>query len=273
MRRFFALLLCLLLLAAPLAHAEETAARLPVYVDGLLRLRGWLVGETPYLSPLDVCRLFSLDAEETADAGLYTLAVDEWRLEARADSEVCTADGRLLYCPEGFRTLEGRVCFPAETVGRLFGLEFSFDGARCETTSRGFRLLCGGTDYYAAHFSADDLYWLCHIIHSEARWEPLAGKIGVGNVVLNRVKDPHFPDTVMAVVLERTPVTQFSPVETGEVAAEPEEEAALAARLCLEGYNTVGESLFFVNPERGDGVWFAEALTPTVTIGLHHFYK
>lgn len=271
MRRLLALLLCLCLLPAPAARADTAPVR--VYVDGLLRLRGALVDDTLYLCLAELCRVLALEAEESFDGESYALSLSGWRFEARRDSEVFTADGRLLYCPEGLRVLDGRVCFPAETLGRLFGLEFRFDGTKAEAESEDFRLLLGGEDWYRSHYSADDLYWLAHIIHSEARWEPLAGKIGVGAVVLNRVRDPHFPDSIMQVVLERTPVTQFTPVETGEVTAEPEEEAQLAARLCLEGYNTVGESLYFVNPERGDGSWFAEALTPTVTIGLHHFYK
>ncbi len=306
MRRLLALLLCLALLSAPAACADAQAqrgtpgedspgggnvraadkrgevaspapaaepTRVRVYVDGLLRLRGDQAEGRLWLCPAELCRLFELDAAESFEGGRYTLSVGVWRFEAEEASEVFSADGRLLYCPEGLRLFDGRVCFPSDTVGRLFSLTFRFDGEKAETDSGSFRLLLGGEDYYQTHFSPDDLYWLEHIIQSEARWEPLAGKIGVGSVVLNRVRDAHFPDTVTGVVLERTPVVQFSPIETGEAAAEPEEEAKLAARLCLEGFNTVGESLYFVNPERGDGSWFADALTPTVTIGLHHFYK
>ena len=58
-----------------------------------------------------------------------------------------------------------------------------------------------------------------------------------------------------------------------EVLAEPDERAVLAACLCLEGYNPVGDSLYFMNPETGDGTWFEHALNPTVTIGHHQFYS
>ena len=46
----------------------------------------------------------------------------------------------------------------------------------------------------------------------------------------------------------------------------------IAACLVLEGYNTVGGSLYFVNPEAADDAWFRQSLTPTVVIGHHHFY-
>ena len=145
--------------------------------------------------------------------------------------------------------------------------------ATWELDDSGFRLLEGGEDYYTVHYHADDLFWLSHIIYSEADREPLAGMIGVGNVVLNRVADAHFPDSIMSVVLEDQPTFQFSPVETGEVMEPPDERALISTYLVLEGYNTVGDSLYFVNPDRGDGTWFDETLTPTVTIGRHHFYR
>ena len=40
---------------------------------------------------------------------------------------------------------------------------------------------------------ADDIYY-------EAAHEPLAGKVAVGQVVLNRTRDPHYPPSVCSVV-------------------------------------------------------------------------
>ena len=274
-RRFLCLALALLLLASslPAARAAESAPRaVRVYVDGLLRLRGYDCAGTLYLSAEDVCTLFGLRHEAAQDAEGYTLRLDDWAFSAPAGAEVCTADGRYLYCPEGYRGIEGRVCFPADVVGRLFGLSFRFDGQRADADTSRFQILRGGSGWYSAHFSPDDLFWLSRIISSEAYGEPLAGMIGVGNVVLNRVKDAAFPSSVMAVVLDRENSTQFSPVDTGHVADEPDESAVIAACLALEGYSTVGESLYFVNPDCADDTWFRTELTPVVTIGHHHFY-
>ena len=44
------------------------------------------------------------------------------------------------------------------------------------------------------------------------------------------------------------------------------------AKLALEGYNTAGESLYFVNPDIGAGSWFASNLTYVTSIGDHDFY-
>lgn len=259
-------------LPTPSAAPADEYPPVPIYLDGLLRLRGLRVEDTLYLCPAEVCALFSLEAESRLDEDGFRLILPQWTLEAPPDAEVYTVDGRFLYCPKGYRSVGERVYLPADAVCRLFSLSFEDRGDAALLDDSGFHLLRGGADYYAEHFSPDDLFWLSHIIYAEARWEPLAGQIGVGNVVLNRVENEQFPDTVMTVVLDREHVIQFDPVGTGDVAAAPDEQAILAACLCLEGYNTVGESLFFVNPDRGDATWFDAELTPTVTIGNHAFY-
>lgn len=261
----------------PLPSASPVPAEpwpaVPIYRDGLLTLRGYDCEGELYVCPMELCGLFGVSAEESVEPGGYRLRLPLWTLEAPADAEIYTADGRYLYCPSGYRSLYNRVYFPADVSERLFGVTLRFDGQRAELDASRFRLLEGGPSYYDTHFHADDLFWLSHIIYAEAHWETLAGQIGVGNVVLNRVKSDRFPQTVMAVVLDREHITQFDPVESGDVTAEPDEQAMLAAYLCLEGYNTVGDSLYFVNPQLGDERWFENALTPTVTIGHHVFYS
>ena len=276
LRQLLSLALALLLLSAVLPAGEAAQADAPavrVYVDGLLRLRGYDCGGTLYLSPADICALFSLRCEAALDESGYTMRIAGRAFSAPAGAEVYTMDGRYLYCPDGYREIEGRVCFPADVIERLFGLSFTLDGRRAETDTSRFQLMQGGADYYTTHFHADDLFWLSRILYSEAHWEPLAGMIGVGNVVLNRVASDAFPATIMSVILDREHRIQFTPVETGEVVAEPDETALIAACLVLEGYNTAGDSLYFVNPESGDASWFQQDLTPTVRIGNHQFYS
>lgn len=292
MRRFFPLLLLLVLclcacgksgeavpapgptpLPAAAAAEADPWPVVPVYVDGLLRLRGYDCGGTLFLCPEDLCRMLGIEAKSVVGAGGCTLSIPFWDLNIASGDDYCTVDSRYLYCPAGYRVTQGRFYLPADAVERLFGLQIKFDGTRADADTSRMQLLRGGLEYYTTHFPADDLFWLSHIIFSEARWEPRDGQIGVGNVVLNRVADSHFPDTVKEVVLEDQPTFQFSPVETGEVMEEPDEFAMISTYLVLEGYQTVGDSLYFVNPDRGDGSWFEKDLTPTVTIGLHHFYR
>ena len=275
MKRLCALLLalglCLSAGAAAFASAED-AAPVRVYVDGLLRLRGFRAEGILWLCPEDLCALFGVTAEAEVTEDGYRLRLPQGTLEAPADEEVCSLDGRFFYCPEGRREIDGRSCFPADLSLRLFGLTAEDGGDAVWLDASAFRLLRGGQDYYAVHFPHDDLFWLSHIIFAEVGSEPLAAKIGVGSVVLNRVKSELFPSSVMEVVLDASGVQQFDPVGSGRVRNVPDEESLLAACLCLEGYSTVGGSLYFVNPELTDTSWFESALTPVVTIGNCVFY-
>ncbi|MEI3102536.1 MAG: cell wall hydrolase, partial [Oscillospiraceae bacterium] len=57
-------------------------------------------------------------------------------------------------------------------------------------------------DYYELNYPSEELFWLSQIIHAEAWQQPLAGQIGVGNVVMNRVNSPDFPSTVFDVIFD-----------------------------------------------------------------------
>lgn len=49
----------------------------------------------------------------------------------------------------------------------------------------------------------DDINCLALCIYSEARGEPTEGQYWVGHVVLNRVKDKSFPNTIYGVVFQK----------------------------------------------------------------------
>ena len=118
-------------------------------------------------------------------------------------------------------------------------------------------------------YDAEDLKWLSHIIYAEAGNQSMIGQICVGNVVRNRVRDDRFPDTVEAVIFSPN---QFCPVRSGSIWSTPDEEAVIAAKLCLEGVNFAGESTYFVNPTTGSTRWFRENLTYVMAVGDHDFY-
>ena len=91
----------------------------------------------------------------------------------------------------------------------------------------------------------NDVNTLAQVIYHEARGESQEGKIAVGHVVLNRVKDPRFPNTVYKVVYQPK---QFSNMRSYRV---PPEYLTLA-RGILNGNlaNNVGKSLYFNNFRR-----------------------
>ena len=108
-----------------------------------------------------------------------------------------------------------------------------------------------------------EAYLLAAIIQCEAESEPYIGKIAVGNVVMNRIKSTHFPNTLTGVIYQPG---QFSPVASGRLAYRLEagvnEECIRAATEVLEGKHVI-DALFF-RTYRGD-------IDGTI-IGTHVFY-
>ena len=96
--------------------------------------------------------------------------------------------------------------------------------------------------------------------------------IAVGNVVLNRVESPHFPNTIYGVIFDDVGGVQFEPVLNGTIFDEPTQKSYLAAKMALEGKNTAGKSLFFLNPDKAGNFWITENREFYTAIGNHHFY-
>ena len=122
----------------------------------------------------------------------------------------------------------------------------------------------GFSDLSSITFAAGDIDLLAAIIECEAGGEPYVGQVAVGNVVMNRVKSPLFPNTVLEVIYQNR---QFSPVGSGRyavvLARGANESCYNAARDAMAGSAPVGNCLFFRTPIPG--------LTGT-QIGGHIFY-
>ena len=122
------------------------------------------------------------------------------------------------------------------------------------------------------YYNSTDLYWLSRIISAEAKGEPFAGQIAVGNVVLNRVKSSQFPNTVKGVIFDTKYGTQFSPVSAGTIYNTPTASAVMAAKVCLEGYSLSTQMIYFYNPSIATSSWIGRTRPYIMTIGNHKFY-
>lgn len=286
-RLMAALLLCavLLSLCSGAALAEDAPSDEPpigfwyvrVYVDGLLSGRALGSYEGAWLAVEDLCSLLGVETQTwwNPETGELTISGSGFVLHAVAGQEYFSVNSRYLYEPGGFFLFDGRSWFPSATISRIFGAAtvLSDDGQRVDLNGAELAIMQGGAAWYADHFDNAELFWLARIIHSEAKNQPLAGRIGVGNVVLNRVHSERYPNNVKDVIFDEQFAVQFTPASSGSVYAEPDELDVISACLCLEGYNTVGESMFFVNPDVASDAWFRKTKDYVITIGDHDFYK
>jgi N-acetylmuramoyl-L-alanine amidase len=98
----------------------------------------------------------------------------------------------------------------------------------------------------------------------------MAGKIAVGNVVLNRVAHPYFPNSIKDVIFEEG---QFTPVKNGTLYDTPTAESVEAAKRCLDGEVVTADALYFCNPAIATGTWMQKNCIYLMTVGNHAFYQ
>jgi len=110
---------------------------------------------------------------------------------------------------------------------------------------------------------------LARVVSAEARGEPYEGQVAVAAVVLNRVRDARFPNTVAGVVYQ---AHAFESVTNGTIYAAPTASAVRAAEDALNGWDPTGGALFFWNPAKASSGWIWSR--PIVKrIGNHVFAK
>ena len=104
-----------------------------------------------------------------------------------------------------------------------------------------------------ATYTDDDLYVLSHIISAEAGNCSEDMMLSVGSVVLNRVADDRFPDTISEVVFQEG---QYSPTWDGAYYNEPTEAAQKVAKRLLEEGSAIDASVVWqAEFPQGNGVY------------------
>ena len=168
--------------------------------------------------------------------GRAAAASDDTHLWADPAADTVTVDEKTV---RGRVTVESGVTYvPLRAVCEALGCTVEWDAylGGAAVTSPG------------AACNASELYWLARIIYAESGAESMTGQIAVGNVILNRVASPQFPDTVQAVIFDRKDAVQFEPVGNGRIYQLPSEVSVEAALRALAGENVIGDALYFYAP-------------------------
>lgn len=110
----------------------------------------------------------------------------------------------------------------------------------------------GNTSGAAIPYTASDLDLLARLVTAEAESEPYNAKVAVAAVVINRVKDSRFPNTLSGVIYEKSGgYYQFTPVVNGWINKPASADAKKAAYDALHG----------VDPSKGAMFYFDDSAT------------
>lgn len=117
--------------------------------------------------------------------------------------------------------------------------------------------------------NASNVNLLARLVYGEARGEPYTGQVAVAAVVLNRVRNSSFPNTISGVIYQSG---AFDVVRDGQINLAPNETAKKAAQDALNGWDPSYGAIYYFNPSTATNKWIWSR-PMTVTIGNHRFCK
>ena len=144
------------------------------------------------------------------------------------------------------------------------------DGIVGKATAKALGISLSGTtsgSTSAGNISNSDLYLLSCCVYGEARGESYTGKVAVAAMVLNRVRNSQFPNTISGVIYQRG---AFTCVADGQINLGTNDECTRAAQDALNGWDPSGGALYYFNPKTATSAWIWSR-PQLVTIGRHIF--
>lgn len=118
-------------------------------------------------------------------------------------------------------------------------------------------------------FTQEEIELMARAVYSEARGEPYTGQVAVAAVVLNRLHDADFPNTIRGVIFQPW---AFTAVHDGQFWLTPNAQAYQAVRDAINGWDPTGEALYYWNPVTATSKWIWTREIHT-QIGKHVFAR
>ncbi|MDU4938289.1 MAG: cell wall hydrolase [Clostridium sp.] len=121
------------------------------------------------------------------------------------------------------------------------------------------------------YITQDDIDLMAKLVYAESRGEPFEGKVAVASVVLNRLLNPGFPNSIKGVIFQ---TNAFSCVRDRDIKANPDQSCYDAVYEAINGKDPTNEALYFYNPAIATCSWMKQTQKKdTKSIGNHVFFK
>lgn len=245
------------------SSASNTGIPSQISINGEpLAASAFLHENTLYLTAAPVINALFPEAQIAFRDGQFSAAGDGIQVDAVVGNAYFAVNHRYFYAPDLVVTEQDLLLLPAEPLAQALGCSLTTD-----PQTGALHLSQASPPATAGTYHEEDLYWLSRAIYAESGNQPMKGRIAVGTVILNRVADPAFPDTVQEVIFAPR---QFSPVDNGTIYLTPDTESVIAAKLCLDGAREAENCLYFNVTSMVS--WADRARTLSCTIGDHNFY-
>lgn len=141
------------------------------------------------------------------------------------------------------------------------------------------------SNWEAFKLPASDFNCLVEAIYYESRGEPAEGVLATAKVILNRVSNPRYPNSVCAVVKQQLVkgIWQFSYLADKSLLKQAKDQkswkkmqkiAQQAVNLHYSGFDIIDRAMYYYNPYKANPKWAkSKKLQFVAQIGKHRFYK
>ena len=200
------------------------------------------------------------------ETGIISVVADGLSMSTKQGWQYIEANGRYLYVPDGVKEANGVTMVPLNVLVEAFDATLNWDGATGVTDIvSGSGAIVPGDQFY----NQDDLFWLSRVIFAESGGHRMDGQIAVGNVIMNRITDDYYPDTLLGVISQKN---QFSTYKGGALADRvPSQMSVVSAKLVLDGavVEEVEGALYF---DSASNSWASRNKEHIATINNHRFF-
>ena len=178
------------------ATQKQSYKEIPIYIEGK-RVEGseaLLIDSITYV-PLRKLVENSKDCKITYNHATRTATVkfEDLTITVTTGKKYISVNGRYFWGVGEVKNINGSLYVPIRPLARALELDVKWNASNYSVNlTKATWTLVDAENYY----DPQELYWLSRIIEAEAGGEIIEGKIAVGNVVLNRVKDSRYPNTI-----------------------------------------------------------------------------
>jgi N-acetylmuramoyl-L-alanine amidase len=106
--------------------------------------------------------------------------------------------------------------------------------------------------FHVSGISENDIRLMANAVYGEARGEPYVGQVAVAAVILNRTRNPAFPNTPAGVIFEPR---AFTAVADGQIWLTPNAQAKKAVQDALKGWDPTNGAIYYFNPDTATSAW------------------
>lgn len=213
-----------------------------------------LINDRTYLPLRAVCNAFGItDISWNSEERKAVVVDGQTVLEFTIDSNAYVIDGVPVEKERPPLIVGDRTMVPVRFFSELFGVQVDWDPTYYIVTlasdTRLFDKGCIDTRFY----SVGEMKTMSKLVTKEAGNLSYEGMHGVASVMMNRVNNPLFKNTINGVIFDTDYSVQFPPAhQQGFEETVPYQNCVLATKRVIRGENSVGPCLYFnTSPFKG----------------------